>query len=142
LEWIGIAEIMPANNNQWCVHARTLRNYATDMISPKKTWQRCQEQAMKRFRRTFIVWFASLMILFVVLNFPDWHGSKVHRIGFPYPIVEWLEIGDWHSETEFHPSGITVNAALSIGISGLIALVCATARVCSKNEEKRMVSEQ
>jgi hypothetical protein len=97
---------------------------------------------VKPFRRTFFAWFISLLGLFVILNLLDLHGSKVHRMGFPFPIVEWVEIGDWHSETEFHPSVIGVNAALALGIAGVIALVCATARALSMRGEKEKASEQ
>jgi hypothetical protein len=84
------------------------------------------------FRRTFFVWFASCLALFIALNLAGFvlHGSKVHAIGFPCAVVEWIEIGEYRSETDFRPSAIAVNIAVALGISATLALVCATARRC------------
>jgi hypothetical protein len=97
---------------------------------------------MKQFRRPFLAWFVSLLALFAFLNLPDFHGSKVHRIGFPCPIAEWVEMGDYRSETEFYLSAIFMNIALAVGISAVIALVCGLARAYSqgkKNEIAKVV---
>jgi hypothetical protein len=82
------------------------------------------------FRRTFLGWFASCLVLFVALNLAGFvlHGSKVHAIGFPSAVVEWIEIGEYRSETEFRPSAIAINIAVALGVSATLALVCATAR--------------
>ena len=45
-------------------------------------------------------------------------------------------------ETKHERSATLINAAWAVGISSVIALICATARACSRKEEKEKGSEQ
>lgn len=82
------------------------------------------------FRRTFVLWFASLIGLFTALNLAGFvvHGSKQHSIGYPFSIVNWVEIGEYASEKSFTPSAILENAVVAVGTSAVLAVVCAAAR--------------
>jgi hypothetical protein len=71
---------------------------------------------MLLFRRTFFVWFSTLLAICAFLNLYDRHGSKVHRIGFPCTIAEWVEIAEYRSETDFLPSAIPINVAASVAV--------------------------
>lgn len=86
---------------------------------------------MRQFRLTFLVWFVSLMVLFVCVNLAGFvlHGSKQHSIGYPFSIVHWIEIGDESSEREFTASAIFSNAAVAVGVSTALATICAMARI-------------
>jgi hypothetical protein len=96
-------------------------------------------RAPTQFRRTFGVWFCSLMALFMALNlvgvFP--HNGKVHRIGFPCATVEWIQIGEYRGETEFRPSAIVMNVAVSLGVSAGLAFICASARAHKDRRVRR-----
>ena len=74
-------------------------------------------------RRVFIQWFTSLMALFVFLNLvgylPLHNEGKRFVAGFPCVITEWIIIGEYR-ETNFYPSAIFINAAVSLGIALLL----------------------
>ena len=97
---------------------------------------------MTEFRRTFAVWFVSLIALFVALNLLGFvpHDGKGHSIGVPCQIAEWETIGEYRSETRFYASSIFTNVAVSVGISAAIALVCALAHARHSSVGKGVIA--
>jgi hypothetical protein len=83
---------------------------------------------MNRFWRIFAVWFSLLMLFFVLANLAGVvrpMGLKPFRFtGFPFTISAW----GFGNEEFFDWSALALNAVLAVGISGLVALVCAWAR--------------
>jgi hypothetical protein len=93
---------------------------------------------MAGFRQLFNRWFVSLLAVFVVLNLLGLfvHGTKRSAVGFPCVVVEIIAIGE-HRESNFHPWSIPINVAVGVGVSGLVALVCAASRAHYNSEKGR-----
>lgn len=90
-----------------------------------------QPSFARRFRDAFAGWFASLLVLFLLLNvggfFVPFGDAKRVATGFPCVIVEWIQIAEYR-ETNYYPSSILINALVSVTVSVTIAVVCASAR--------------
>jgi ABC-type Fe3+ transport system permease subunit len=83
-----------------------------------------------QFQRASAIWFAAFMAIFAGANLAGLllHGSKVRGLGFPFPIVRWIEIGEWRGQLEFYPSSIFINAFICATVSAMLAIVCGSSR--------------
>lgn len=85
-------------------------------------------RSMSEFRRSFRIWFVSLMALFVVLNLLGfvWGFGEAKQVtaGFPWSIARWVRIGEYR-EADYYPLAIVPNAVVAVSVSLLLALLCA-----------------
>ena len=82
--------------------------------------------------RAFLGWASALMGLFIAINVLTLlpHDGKVHRWEWPFPVAEWIEIGECRSETESCPEAILCDILAGAAFSVTVAAICGLARSC------------